>query len=71
MAKRVLAIGVGGSGKAALTILKERAEETYGSMPDNLVLLSLDTDSLRDVDRFAGVRLSPQFDARRRLPEFH
>ena len=70
MAKRVLAIGVGGSGKAALTILKERAEETYGSMPDNLVLLSLDTDSLRDVDRFAGVRLSPQFDARRRLPEF-
>ena len=30
MSKRVLAIGVGGTGKAALTIMKERLEETYG-----------------------------------------
>jgi hypothetical protein len=29
MPKRVLAIGVGGSGKTSLTILKERLEETY------------------------------------------
>jgi hypothetical protein len=70
MAKRVLAIGVGGSGKTSLTILKERLEETYGQVPDNVVLLSLDTDSLRDVDRFAGTRLNPAFDERNRLPEF-
>lgn len=70
MAKRVLAIGVGGSGKAALTILKERLEETYGQVPDNVVLLSLDTDSLRDVDRFAGTQLNPAFDPQNRLPEF-
>lgn len=70
MAKRVLAIGVGGSGKASLTILKERLVETYGRVPDNVVLLSLDTDSLRDVDRFAGARLNPAFDDRGRLPEF-
>ncbi len=70
MAKRVLAIGVGGSGKAALTILKERLEETYGQAPDNVVLLSLDTDSLRDVDRFAGTQLNPAFDPQNRLPEF-
>ncbi len=70
MSKRVLAIGVGGSGKAALTILKERLEETYGQVPDNVVLLSLDTDDLRDVDTFAGTRLNPQYDSRRREPEF-
>lgn len=70
MAKRVLAIGVGGSGKASLTIMKERLEETYGQVPDNVVLLSLDTDSLRDADRFAGTRLSPAFDDRKRLPEY-
>ncbi len=70
MAKRVLAIGVGGSGKASLIILKERLEEAYGEVPDNVVLLSLDTDSLRDVDRFAGTRLNPAFDDRNRLPEF-
>jgi hypothetical protein len=70
MAKRVLAIGVGGSGKAALTILKERLEETYGRVPDSVVLLSLDTDSLRDLDRFAGTQLNPAFDERNRLPEF-
>ncbi len=70
MAKRVLAIGVGGSGKASLTILKERLLETYGIVPDNVVLLSLDTDSLRDVDQFAGARLAPAFDDRGRLPEF-
>ena len=66
MAKRVLAIGVGGSGKASLTILKERLLETYGIVPDNVVLLSLDTDSLRDVDQFAGARLAPAFDDRGR-----
>ena len=70
MSKRVLAIGVGGSGKAALTILKERLEETYNQIPDNVVLLSLDTDDLRDVDVFAGVQLNPQFDNRGREPEF-
>jgi len=70
MAKRVLAIGVGGTGKAALTIFKERLEETYGEVPDNVVLLSLDTDSLRDIDQFAGTRLSPAFDDRGRPPEF-
>ncbi len=71
MPKRVLAIGVGGSGKAALTILKERLEETYGQVPDNVVLLSLDTDDLRgDVDGFAGTKLTPQTDDRGRDPEF-
>lgn len=70
MPKRVLAIGVGGSGKASLTILKERLLETYGEVPDNVVLLSLDTDDLRDVDTFAGVRLHPHFDKRGREPEF-
>jgi hypothetical protein len=70
MSKRVLAIGVGGSGKAALTILKERLEEAYGQVPDSVVLLSLDTDSLRDIDRFAGTQLTPAFDEHNRLPEF-
>jgi len=70
MPKRVLAIGVGGSGKAALTILRERLEETYSQVPDNVVLLCLDTDNLRDVDTFAGTRLEPQFDERGREPEF-
>ena len=70
MSKRVLAIGVGGTGKAALTILKERLEETYGMVPDNVVLLSLDTDNLRPEDVFAGSRLTDQFDKRNREPEF-
>ena len=70
MPKRMLAIGVGGSGKQALTILKERLEETYGQVPDNVVLLCLDTDDLRHVDTFAGTRLNPQFDERKREPEF-
>ncbi len=70
MPKRVLAIGVGGSGKAALTILKERLVETYGEVPDNVVLLSFDTDDLREVDQFAGVRLTKHFDERNRPPEF-
>jgi len=70
MPKRVLAIGVGGSGKAVLTVLKERLEETYGQVPDNVVLLSLDTDDLREVDTFAGTRLNPEFDERGREPEF-
>ena len=70
MSKRVLAIGVGGSGKASLTILKERLIETYGEVPDNVVLLSLDTDDLRDVDTFAGVSLQPHYDKRGREPEF-
>ena len=59
MPKRLLAIGVGGSGKAALTIYKERLEETYGKVPDNVVLLAVDTDDLRPVDVFAGTRLQP------------
>lgn len=70
MTKRVLAIGIGGSGKTALTILKERLEETYGQVPDNVVLLSLDTDDLRDGDTFAGTRLNPFVDDRGREPEF-
>ena len=70
MAKRVLTIGVGGTGKAVLTILKERLEETYGQVPDNVVLLSFDTDDLRDIDVFAGTRLNPEYDERGREPEF-
>lgn len=70
MPKRVLAIGVGGTGKAALTILKERLEEAYGEVPSNVVLLSIDTDDLRDIDEFAGTKLSPSFDDRDRSPEF-
>ena len=70
MPKRVLAIGVGGSGKQALTILKERLEETYGQVPDNVALLLLDTDDLREGDSFAGTQLTPTFDERGREPEF-
>lgn len=70
MSKRILAIGVGGTGKAALTIMKERLEEAYGLVPDNVVLLSLDTDNLRPEDTFAGSRLTDQFDDRKREPEF-
>ena len=71
MPKRVLAIGVGGSGKTVLTILKERLEETYGQVPDNVVLLSLDTDDLREnTDTFAGTQLNGQTDDRGREPEF-
>lgn len=70
MTKRVLAIGVGGSGKASLTLLKERLEETYGEVPENVVLLSIDTDDLRAEDQFAGTRLSAQFDNKGREPEF-
>ena len=70
MPKRVLAIGVGGTGKAVLTILKERLEETYGQVPENTVLLSFDTDDLRESDSFAGTRLTTQVDERGRQPEF-
>lgn len=70
MPKRVLAIGVGGTGKAVLTILKERLEETYGQVPENVVLLSFDTDDIRDSDSFAGTRLAAQVDERGRQPEF-
>ena len=70
MPKRVLAMGVGGSGKQALTILKERLEETYGQVPDNVALLLLDTDDLREGDTFAGTQLNPTFDERGREPEF-
>ncbi len=70
MPKRVLAIGVGGTGKTVLTILKERLEETYGQVPDNVVLLSLDTDDLRATDTFAGTQLNGQIDDRGREPEF-
>jgi len=66
MPKRALAIGLGGTGKACLTILKERLIETYGQVPESVVLLSLDTDDLRDVGVFAGVQLEPQFDKRGR-----
>jgi hypothetical protein len=45
-------------------------EETYGQVPDNVVLLSLDTDDLRDVDAFAGTHLETQTDDRGRDPEF-
>jgi hypothetical protein len=69
MPKRVLAIGVGGSGKAILTLFKERLEETYGQIPDQVVLLSFDTDSLRDIDQFAGTRLNA-FSQDGREPEF-
>jgi hypothetical protein len=70
MPKRVLAIGVGGSGKASVTILKERLEETYGQVPDNVVLLAFDTDDIRDQDAFAGTRLNAVVDDRGREPEF-
>lgn len=70
MPKRLLAIGVGGSGKASLTILKERLEETYGRVPDNVVLLSIDTDDLRKQDVFAGTQLTPVVDERGRESEY-
>ena len=71
MTKRALIIGVGGTGKSTLTILRERLEETYGQVPDGVVLLSLDTDHLRPLDEFAGTELNPQVDAvRGRDPEF-
>lgn len=69
--KRALVIGVGGSGKSAVTMLKERLEETYGQVPDHVVLLSIDTDSLRDTDQFSGTKLSNAQDAaRQRDPEY-
>lgn len=71
MPKRVLAVGIGGTGKAALTILKERLEEAYGELPKNVVLLSIDTDDLRDIDEFAGTKLSQQYDDSGRAPEYH
>jgi len=70
MPKRLLAIGVGGSGKASLTILKERLEETYGRVPDNVVLLSIDTDDLRKQDVFAGTKLTQDVDERGRESEY-
>ena len=57
MSKRVLLIGLGGTGKACLTILKERLIETYGQTPDTVVLLAIDTDDLRGKDTFNDVRL--------------
>ena len=57
MPKRTLVIGVGGSGKAALTILKERLVETYPDLK-YVELLALDTDELRETDSFGGVRLN-------------
>ncbi len=69
MPKRTLIIGVGGSGKASLTILKERLEETYGVVPPEVVLLSIDTDSMRDIDQFAGTQLNSKVTGQRN-PEF-
>jgi hypothetical protein len=60
MPKRALIIGIGGTGKAVLTILKERLEESYGRVPDEVVLLCFDTDHLRPMDEFAGTRLNPE-----------
>ena len=71
MAKRVLVIGIGGSGKLILTILKERLIESYGIVPDTVSLLSLDTDDLRKIDGFANVHLNPAIDEMQRQPEFH
>ncbi len=70
MPKRVLAVGVGGTGKAVLTILKERLIETYGTVPSNVVLLALDTDDWRPQDAFAGVELNLEVDERGRAPEY-
>lgn len=70
MPKRVLAIGVGGSGKASITLLKERLVETYGHIPDSVALLSLDTDDLRPIDHFVGIRLSTTDDGTGRPAEF-
>jgi hypothetical protein len=58
MPKRTLAIGLGGTGKACLTILKERLEEAFGQVPDEVALLCFDTDDWRDIDEFAGAKLS-------------
>ncbi len=57
MPKKLLAIGVGGTGKWVLTLLKERLEETYGFVPNDVVLLSIDIDDMREIDQFAGTRL--------------
>lgn len=70
MPRHAVVIGVGGTGKRALTMLKERLWETYGEVPDRVILLSLDTDDLREDDVFAGVRLNPNTDERRRSPEY-
>jgi len=59
MPKRALIIGLGGTGKSCLTILKERLIETYGHKPDTVLLRTFDTDDLRDIDAFNDVRLSP------------
>ncbi len=70
MPKRVLAIGVGGTGKACLTLLKERLIETYGQVPDEVTLLAFDTDNLHSTDTFTGVCLNPNEDKGGRPPEF-
>ena len=71
MPKRALIIGLGGTGKASLTILKERLLETYSRVPDTVVLLAFDTDDLQEMDDFAGVRLDSRSDKPGHEPEFH
>jgi hypothetical protein len=70
MAKRLLAIGVGGTGKSILTLLKERLEESYGVVPPTVAMLAFDTDDLGRGDAFAGTRLKVGADEQGRAPEY-
>ncbi len=62
MPSPTLIIGVGGTGLRVLLRAKERFLEAYDEMPNEVMLLELDTDPYQGKDRegFNGIRLSVQ-----------
>jgi hypothetical protein len=70
MTTRALIIGVGGSGKAVLTLLKERLEGSYGVVPNDVVLLLLNRDSSQDAGESSCSPLSQDLSERGQDPEF-
>lgn len=64
MPSPTLVIGVGGTGLRVLLRTKERFIEAYDEMPNEVMLLELDTDPYQDTTResFNGVQLAVQGD---------